>query len=265
MVHWDVYRIPADFRIVLPKEHPAYKTENELLREMLTSFKPPCWARVVIVMADAAFASKANMQLIQRLDRKDPDRSWGFVCAIAKAWIMKDGKSLKNLVRHTPRTCFQRIWVPRLGNEKSRGTFWVFVKRACLRHIGDVTLALSKTGRNAGPQNTKVLATNLSDLSARGVLFVYRRRWPVEILFNELKSGLGLGEHQVTKKLDRIEKSIGIAIIAYLVLIRARKSDIRPGQPWSIFQLKNNFACEVIHDQLIRTIQREVNASRNAA
>lgn len=56
MVHWDVYRIPVDFRIVLPKEHPAYKTENELFREMLSSFKPPCWARVVIVTADAAFA-----------------------------------------------------------------------------------------------------------------------------------------------------------------------------------------------------------------
>lgn len=40
--------------------------------------------------------------------------------------------------------------------------------------------------------------------------------------------------------LSKYEKSIGIAIIAYLALIRAGISDIRPGQPWSIFQLKNN-------------------------
>jgi len=64
--------------------------------------------------------------------------------------------------------------------------------------------------------------------------------WFLEVLFKELKSGLGLGEHQVTKHIDRIEKSIAISIIAYLVLVRARKGDIKPGQPWSIFQLKNS-------------------------
>ena len=61
MVSWDVYRIPVDFCIVLPKGHPSYRTENELFREMLTNFKPPGWARLVVVTADAAFASKANI------------------------------------------------------------------------------------------------------------------------------------------------------------------------------------------------------------
>ena len=36
MLQWDVYRIPVDFSIVLPKTHTAYKNENELFREMLT-------------------------------------------------------------------------------------------------------------------------------------------------------------------------------------------------------------------------------------
>jgi hypothetical protein len=265
MVQWDVYRIPVDFRIVLPKEHPDYKTENELFREMLKGFKPPSWAKIVIVTADAAFASKDNMQLIKQLDQADPERRWGFVFAIARTWNMEDGKSLSNLVKHIPLKTFQRTWIPRLVDNKGRKTFWVFRKRTRLRHIGDVTIVLSKKGRNVGPKKTKILVTNLVELTARQVLSVYQRRWPIEILFRELKSGLGLGEHQVTKDLDRIEKSIGIAIIAYLVLIRARKKDICAGRSWSIFQLKSNFTNHLVCNQFEHTFQRNFNKLMKAA
>jgi hypothetical protein len=265
MVHWDVYRIPVDFSVVLPKGHPGYKTENQLFREMLQRFHPPDWAGFVIVTADAGFASRENMQLVQKLDKQDQNRLWGFVFAIARTWKMEDGKSLSNLVKHIPYGSFQRTWIPRLATDKGRKTFWVFRKRARLRHIGDVTIVLSKTGRNVCPKNTKVLVTNLVELTARQVLSVYQRRWPIEILFKELKSGLGLGEHQVTKKVDRIEKSIGIAIIAYLLLLRARKADIHSGRPWSIFQLKNNFTNDVICNQFQHNMQRKLNKLLKAA
>ena len=265
MVQWDVYRIPVDFSIVLPKGHPDYKTENQLFREMLSRFKPPTWAKLVIVTADAGFASKDNMQLIKELDRSDPNRRWGFVFAIARTWKMEDGKSLSNLVKHTPYKCFQRTWIPRMGNDNGRKTFWVFKKRTRLRHIGDVTMVLSKKGRNVGPKNTKVLVTNLVEMTTRQVLLVYQRRWTIEVLFKELKSGLGLGEHQVTKEVDRIEKAIGVVIIAYLVLIRARKRDIRPGQSWSIFQLKSNFTSDVICNQFQHNLRRELDKLMKAA
>jgi len=265
MVQWDVYRIPVDFCIVLPKGHPDYKTENQLFREMLGRFKPPGWAKLLVVTADAAFASKENMQLVQQLDRSDPDRRWGFVFAIARTWKMEDGKSLKNLVNHIPYKVFERTWIPHLTNDKGRKTFWVFRKRTRLRHIGDVTMVLSKKGRNVGPKHTKILVTNLVELTARQVLSVYQRRWPVEVLFKELKSGLGLGEHQVSKDVDRNEKSIGIAIIAYLVLIRARKRDISPGRPWSIFQLKNNFANDLVCNQFQHNMNRRLSRLMKAA
>jgi hypothetical protein len=265
MVHWDVYRIPADFCIVLPKGHPDYKTENELFREMLRRFEPPPWAKLVVVIADAEFASKDNMRLIKELDRSDRNRRWGFVFAIARTWNMEDGKSLNNLVKHIPHRSFQRTWIPRLANDTGRKTYWVYRKRTRLRHIGDVTMVLSKKGRNVCPKKTKILVTNLVDLTARQVLFIYQRRWPIEILFKELKTGLGLGEHQVTKEIDRIEKSIGIAIIAYLVLIRARRKDIRPGQPWSIFQLKNNFTNDLICNQFKHNMERKLNRLMKAA
>jgi hypothetical protein len=265
MLQWGVYRIPVDFSIVLRKGDPDYKNENQLFREMLTRFKPPEWAIYIIVVADAGFASTKNMQLVQQLDKEDKHRIWGFVFSIARTWKMEDGKSLSNLVKHIPRANFAMTWIPRLASNKGRKTFWVFRKRARLRHIGDVTMVLSKTGPNVSPQNTKILVTNLVELTARQVLSIYQKRWPIEILFWELKSGMGLGEHQVTKDVDRIEKSIGIAIIAYLVLIRARKADISPGRPWSIFQLKNNFTTELVCKQLELKLQRKLNKLKKAA
>ena len=265
MLAWDVYRIPVDFCVVLPKEHPDYKTENELFRQMLSRFRPPDWARVVIVSADAAFASKENMKLVKRIDQSDQKRRWDFVFAIARTWNMEDGKSLSNLVKHTPYSCYRRTWIPRLPGDRGRKSFWIFEKRTRLRHIGDVIVVLSKNGRNVGPKKTKLLVTNLLELTGRQVICIYQRRWSIEILFKELKSGLGLGEHQVTKKIDRIEKSIGIAIVAYLILIRARKGDIKPGKSWSIFQLKNNFTMHLIQNQFQHSLEIKMKKLRKAA
>jgi Transposase DDE domain len=265
MVAWDNYRIPVDFQMVLPKGHPDYKKENELFRHMLSHFQPPDWAKVVIVVGDAAFAAKDNMKLIQARDKADSQRRWGFVFAIARTWNMADGKSLRNLVNHTPHSCYRQTWIPRLPDHKGRKTFWIFEKLTSLKHLGDVTVVLTKKGRNVGPKNTKLLVTNLLELNGRQVIDIYQRRWAIEILFKELKSGLGLGEHQVTKKLPRIEKSLGIALIAYLFLLRARKDDIKPGKPWSIFQLKTNFTMDMIQKQFQHSMALEINKWKKAA
>lgn len=265
MVAWEDYRLPVDFQIVLPKGHPDYRKENELFRHMLSHFQPPGWADWVIVVGDAAFAAKDNMKLIQARDHADPHSRWGFVFAIARTWNMADGKSLKNLVRHTPRSCYRQTWIPRLPDHKRRKTFWIFEKSTRLRHLGDVTVVLTKKGRNVGPEKTKLLVTNLLELTGRQVLDIYQRRWAVEILFKELKSGLGFGEHQVTKRLPRIEKSLGVALIAYLLLLRARKDDIKPGKPWSIFQLKTTFTLDMVHKQFQHSLRLEVNKFLKAA
>jgi hypothetical protein len=265
LVAWEDYRIPVDFHVVLPQGHPDYRKENALFRDMLSHFQPPGWAHRVIVIGDAAFAAKDNMKLIQTRDQADPQRRWGFVFAIARTWNMADGKSLKNLVKHTPRCCYRKTWILRLPGHKRRKTFWIFEKHTCLRHLGDVTVVLTKKGRNVGPEKTKLLVTNLLELAGRQVIDIYQRRWAVEILFKELKSGLGFGEHQVTKRLPRIEKSLGIALIAYLLLLRARKDDIKPGKPWSIFQLKTNFTLDMIYNQFQHSIHLEVSKSLKAA
>src|SRR4029453_5136747 len=158
---WDVYRFPVAFRLMRPKTHPEYHTENALFREMVSHFVPPAWAKRVIVEGDAAYGSQENMQMVLKRDADDPPRRWGFVFAIARTWKTVEGKALKDLVTHVPRKYYQRTRVPRLPGAHGCKTFWTFSKRLGLRHIGDVTVVLSKKGRNVGPNHTKILVTNL--------------------------------------------------------------------------------------------------------
>ncbi len=250
MLQWDVYRIPLDFEIVKPKTDPDYENENALFRKMFARFTPPSWACRIIVIGDCAYASKANMKAIIKRNKADKNCDWYFVFAIAKTWNMANGKNLKNLATYTPRSCFKQTWISHLTNPNRRKTFWIFRKKARLDHIGDVTIIMSKKGRNFGPKRIKMLVTNLPDVSARTVLCTYQRRWQVEILFKELKSGLGLGQQQVTGKPERIEKAFALGIMAYLTLIIAQNKDIKSGKPWSIFQLKYNFMFRVMKGQV---------------
>ncbi len=97
--------------------------------------------------------------------------------------------------------------------------------------------------------------TNLPGVTARQVIAIYQRRWPIEIIFKELKSGLGLGEHQITKDETRVEHSFGMAILAYLLLLRAGGQAIKPGQSWSIFQLQETFRLRVFTNQIEHSME----------
>ena len=263
-VCWSGFRIPVAVRIILPKNDPDYKKENVLFREMVQSFVPPHWAKTVIVVGDAAYGSRENMKMVIEKNKNDAARNWFFVFAIARTWKTAEGKSIKNMVTCLPRGFFSRTWIPSLSNPNRRKSFWIYGKSVCLRHIGDVTMVLSKKGRNAGPESTKILVTNLPGATGRQVISIYQRRWSVEIIFRELKSGLGLGEHQVTGDKNRVEKSVGIAVIAYLFLLRARKNDVLPGKPWSIFQLQNNLRTEVIKFHFEHLMNSELKKIKNS-
>ena len=116
-----------------------------------------------------------------------------------------------------------------------------------MRHLGDVTVVLSKRRRNDGPKQTNILVTNLPEtVTAREIMGVYLRRWWVELLVKELKGVVGMGQHQVTKKVDRVERSVAVAIMAYLLLLKLRAKDIPTDRPWSAFHLQRAFAWEVV-------------------
>ena len=250
LAQWDVYRIPLAFRLVQRKGTKGYQSENALFRQMLQELVLPPWCTKVIVVADAAYASRDNLQAIQA-------RHWFFVLAFARTWKFADGHSMRDLVTHLPHTHYHKVRLPLVGTRAQYRVFWTFAKRTTLRQVGDVTVVLSKRRRNDSPKHTKVLVTNLPQATAHSTVAIYLRRWPVELFFREWKGAVGVGQHQVTKDADRVERSVAVTLMAYLVLLRVRAQDIRPRQPWSAFMLKHHFAWEVHSQQLKRAAQQE--------
>lgn len=250
IAQWGVYRIPLDFRLVKPKTHKEYRSEPMLVRDMLEALVLPPWCKRVIVVADAAYASRKNLKAIQA-------RGWFFVIAFPRTWKLANGQYLRDIVTHLPIHHYHRVRVSPLVPTGRQRTFWTFIKQAQLRHIGDVTVILSRRRRNDSPKQTKLLVTNLPMATARLVVAIYLRRWPVEICFKELKSGLGLGQAQVTKDAARVERSVAVTLMTYLVVLCLQAKHIKPGAAWSIFALKQKFAWDTGAQQIKRTTQQE--------
>jgi hypothetical protein len=156
MAQWDVYRIPVDCALVRRTDDPAYQPENARFRQMLQAFRRPAWCQEMIVTADAAYASRANLALIQAL-------GYGYVMALPRTWKFAHGKALKALVTHLPLWKYTQIRIP-TGNIQRHRTFWGYATRVRLRHLGDVMVGLSKCRRNDGPKQTKILVTNLPEM-----------------------------------------------------------------------------------------------------
>lgn len=264
MAAWDGDRIPVGFRRILPKRHAGYRSENALFREMVGAFVPPSWAKLVIVGGDAAYGSKANMAMVKDRDTTDTARRWGFVFAIARTWKTVEDQSLNNLVTHVPHKYDQCTRVPREGR-KGRKTLWTSRTCLCLRHVGDVTVVLRKKGRNLGPQHTKILVTNLAELTPSQVVCIDQKRWAIALMNWELKSGLGLGEHQVSGDTNRSEKSVGIAVLASLLVVRVCHHEIVPGKPWSIFQLQHALRLRVMTNQVEHQVKVKMAKACKAA
>lgn len=251
IAQWDVYRVPLAFRLVQPKGSKGYQSENALFREMLQEVVVPAWVKRVVVVADAAYPSRANLQAIQA-------RHWFFVIAFPRTWKLANGQHLRDVVSHLPIHHYRKVCLPLLVPSARRRVFWTFAKRAQLRQVGDVTVVLSRRRRNDSPKHTKLLVTNLPQATAHTTVAVYLRRWPVELFFKEWKGAIGVGQHQVTKDAARVERSVAVALMAYLLLLRLRAKHIKPGTSWSAFTLKQQCAWEMGARQLKRVARQEV-------
>jgi len=207
MAPWDVYRIPVDVALVQRTGGPGYQPETALLRQMLHDFRPPAWCQEVLVVADAASASRAIVALIHT-------RGYGSVLALPRTWTFTTGNARKDVVTHRPRGKETQMRIPTV-NPPRRRTLWVYAKRAQRRHVGDVTVVLSKCRRHHGPQQTTILVTHRPEtVPAREMVGVYLRRWWSELLVKEWKGVVGLGQHRVTTKADRLARSVVVAIMA---------------------------------------------------
>jgi hypothetical protein len=72
---------------------------------MLVRFHRPSWAEMVVIVAEAAFASKATIKLIR-------PRGDFFVLACARTWCFEHGQTLQDLITPLPKKHDHRCWVP---------------------------------------------------------------------------------------------------------------------------------------------------------
>jgi hypothetical protein len=68
-----------------------------------------------------------------------------------------------------------------------------------------------------------------------------------------LKSGLHLGDMQVTKDPERVARSVALSVLAYLLLVRLYGHDEALNKECSLFKLKERFAEEIAQEAVIRT------------
>ena len=244
ILQWGCWRIPIAARVVDPtiKGH-----QNLLFREMLAEFVPPTWARQVIVEADAAFAAKVTLKLIEQ-------KGWGYVFGLARTWKLADGTHLRDLARYTPKACYHRVASYKADGR--RRDYWVFRRSASVQHLGDVTMLLSKRRRNSGPKQIKLIVTNLNEAKTGEILSHFARRWGVEVTFKELKSGLHLGQMQVTKEPERVRHALLLPILAYLLLLRLYGRELSATEDFSLWQLKRRFIADVYEEQQNRSDRR---------
>jgi hypothetical protein len=72
----------------------------------------------------------------------------------------------------------------------------------------------------------------------------------------ERKGVVGMGQHQVTNHVDRVERSVAVVIMAYLLVLKLCAKDIPADRPWSVFRLQRTFASEVIQGQCERSARQ---------
>jgi hypothetical protein len=237
---WGRFRVPVSLGVVDPKRRGH---ANSLFRQALRQVELPWWAEHVVVLADAGCAANATLKVITQ-------RGWAFVFAIPRSRTFSDDKTVRDLVTHVPKRRYRRVATrkPTGGRVDS----WVYARRAKLNGVGDVTIVLSKKRRNTGPKGVKIIVTNLEQVSAAEILSTYSRRWGVELVFKELKSGLHLGRMQVTKEPGRVKRSLAMPVIAYLLVLRLYGHEEPRMKEFNLFRLKERFIEEVFEHEASR-------------
>jgi hypothetical protein len=87
----------------------------------------------------------------------------------------------------------------------------------------------------------------------------------VEQIHRELQTDLGLGAHQGSREEGRIEHAFGMAVLAYLLLIRACHQEMLPGTSWSIAQLQHALRLRIITNQVEHNVKARLTKARKVA
>jgi hypothetical protein len=62
-----------------------------------------------------------------------------------------------------------------------------------------------------------------------------------------------------------MEKSFGIAVLAYLLILTLTHQEIIPGKPWRLTQLQHGLRLRVFTNQVEHTVKAKLGKARKAA
>jgi hypothetical protein len=113
-------------------------------------------------------------------------------------------------------------------------------------------VGLRRRRRTDSPQHPKRLVPTLPQATVPLTGALYLRRGSVALGIKALKSGVGLGHHQVAKDGARVARSVAAAVMADLLLLRRRAQQLKPGPAGSAVTLKQELAREWGHNATAR-------------
>jgi hypothetical protein len=97
-----------------------------------------------------------------------------------------------------------------------------------------VVMSLPRTWRCSGDRALSDRVKHLPHGTSRDVVALSTRRWTVALFIKEVKGVVGLGQAQVTKDPQRVERSVALSFMAYVLLITSRAKNTPhtvPGVP----------------------------------
>lgn len=236
---------------------PRYRKLTDLAAAMIRAFQPPPAAGMrVRVLFDAFYLCPAVCRACE-------DKGFTFfsVAQRNRQFTTENGKRRKladlmpGLLKHRGRTAH-------MTRAHGRGvTLRLASADGQLSHIGRVRLVVSK--RPAGPwRRTVAIVTNETKLQPRRIVALYETRWPIEVLFKELRQDLGLGDYQMLAE-DGIVHHLHVCALAHLLLThrcliglgaQARKVDAQVKLP-PMNQRLRSLREQVARDQIRRLVK----------
>ena len=203
--------LPWRFDLWLPKRWAgrSYRKSTEIAAEMIRAFDPPKGVKVRVLFDAFYLCPTVTKACDQR------GFTWFSVASKNRTLVRRWGvaQRIGDLGPGLLKYRGQRVPMPR-----ARG--WAKMRIAAvdgrLARTGDVRLVFSKRPRSAWKAMV-AFATNETKLAARAIVSIYEKRWAIEVLFNELRGDLGLGDDQVLSK-DAIQRHLHLCGLAHLML-----------------------------------------------
>jgi hypothetical protein len=238
-------RIPC-FRSYLTRDYCAtrglpYRTQAQLAAELIRELPLPPKVRPT-VLGDTAFDAKTIRAACR-------EREWRWITPLNPERVLAGPRprrkvsSLIGLLQprdltpvrltpgHGPLAAQHRAARCRCGPRTHSRTFYVHGERRHVLHAGEVRLVFSTNVKPPAGQAVKiqkVLMTNDTSLSQRGVVQRYDLRWQIELMIKELKSTLGLDHYQF-RSFAKVERYVAACLVTFLYLewCRWRRLDAR--------------------------------------